>query len=67
MPRRREVPRRDATPDPKFGDRQVAKFINVLMQRGKKSIAESIAYGALQLVEERAQEEPVRLFRRAWK
>ncbi|HKC49369.1 MAG TPA: 30S ribosomal protein S7 [Myxococcota bacterium] len=65
MPRRREVPRRDATPDPKFGDRQVAKFINVLMQRGKKSIAESIAYGALQLVEERAQEEPVRLFRRA--
>ena len=65
MPRRREVPRRDATPDPKFGDRQVAKFINVLMQRGKKSIAEGIAYGALQLVEERAQEEPVRLFRRA--
>jgi small subunit ribosomal protein S7 len=65
MPRRREVPRRDAEPDPKFGDRQVAKFINVLMQRGKKSIAESIAYGALQLVEERAQEEPVRVFRRA--
>ncbi len=65
MPRRREVPRRDVDPDPKFGDRQVAKFINVLMQRGKKSIAESIAYGALQLVEERAQEEPVRLFRRA--
>jgi len=65
MPRRREVPRRDATPDPKFGDRQVAKFINVLMQRGKKSVAESIAYGALQLVEERGQEEPVRLFRRA--
>jgi small subunit ribosomal protein S7 len=65
MPRRREVPRRDATPDPKFGDRQVAKFINVLMQRGKKSVAESIAYGALELVEERGQEEPVRLFRRA--
>jgi small subunit ribosomal protein S7 len=65
MPRRREVPRRDATPDPKFGDRQVAKFINVLMQRGKKSTAEAIAYGALQLVEERGQEEPVRLFRRA--
>src|SRR5258706_15000105 len=65
MPRRREVPRRDATADHKFGDRQVAKFINVLRQRGKKSIAESIAYGALQLVEERAQEEPVRLFRRA--
>ena len=65
MPRRREVPRREAAPDPKFGDRQVAKFINVLMQRGKKSVAESIAYGALGLVEERSQEEPVRLFRRA--
>jgi small subunit ribosomal protein S7 len=65
MPRRREVPRRDTTPDPKYGDRQVAKFINVLMQRGKKSVAESIAYGALAMVEERGQEEPVRLFRRA--
>ena len=65
MPRRREVPRRDTTPDPKYGDRQVAKFINVLMQRGKKSVAESIAYGALAMVEERGQEEPVRLVRRA--
>jgi small subunit ribosomal protein S7 len=65
MPRRREIPRREATPDPKFGDRQVAKFVNVLMQRGKKSIAEGIVYGALQLVEERGQEEPVRVFRRA--
>jgi len=65
MPRRREVPHREAPPDPKFGDRQLAKFINVLMQRGKKSIAEAIAYGALELVEQRGQEEPVRLFRRA--
>jgi small subunit ribosomal protein S7 len=65
MPRRREIPRREATPDPKFGDRTLAKFINVLMQRGKKSTAESIAYGALALVEQRGQEEPVRVFRRA--
>jgi small subunit ribosomal protein S7 len=65
MPRRREVPRRDTTPDPKYGDRQLAKFINVLMSQGKKSTAESIAYGALGLVEERGQEEPVRIFRRA--
>jgi small subunit ribosomal protein S7 len=65
MPRRREVPRRDAAPDPKYGDRQLAKFINVLMSQGKKSTAESIAYGALGLVEERGQEEPVRVFRRA--
>jgi small subunit ribosomal protein S7 len=65
MPRRREVPRRETTPDPKYGDRQVAKFINVLMNCGKKSTAESIAYGALGLVEQRGQEEPVRVFRRA--
>ncbi len=65
MPRRREVPRRETTPDPRFGDRQVAKFINVLMSCGKKSTAESIAYGALGLVEERGQEEPIRVFRRA--
>jgi small subunit ribosomal protein S7 len=65
MPRRREVPRREAPPDPKFGDRQVAKFINVLMHCGKKSTAEAIAYGALELMEQRGQDEPVRLFRRA--
>ena len=56
MPRRREIPRREATPDPKFGDRQVAKFVNVLMQCGKKSVAEGIVYGALQMVEERVLE-----------
>jgi small subunit ribosomal protein S7 len=65
MPRRREVPRREAPPDPKFGDRQVAKFINILMVQGKKSVAESIAYGALELMEQRGNDEPVRLFRRA--
>ncbi|MGH9886210.1 MAG: 30S ribosomal protein S7 [bacterium] len=65
MPRRREVPKRETTPDPKYGDRQVAKFINVLMSCGKKSTAEAIAYGALGLVEQRGQEEPVRVFRRA--
>jgi len=65
MHRRREVPRRETTPDPKYLDRQVAKFINVLMSCGKKSTAEAIAYGALELVEQRGQEEPVRVFRRA--
>lgn len=65
MPRRRDVPIREAVPDPKFGDRQVAKFINVLMQRGKKSTAESICYGAFELVEQRGNDEPVRIFRRA--
>ncbi len=52
-------------PDPKFGDRQIAKFMNVLMRDGKKSVAERVAYGALDLVSERTQDEPLRVFRRA--
>ncbi len=47
MPRRREVPQRIILPDPKFGNEMLAKFINMVMERGKKSIAEKIVYGAL--------------------
>ena len=47
MPRRREVPKRDILPDPKFGSVELAKFMNVIMLSGKKSVAEGIAYGAL--------------------
>ena len=47
MPRRREVPKRQILPDPKFSSQEVAKFINVLMMSGKKSVAERIIYGAL--------------------
>ena len=65
MPRKGEIRRREVLPDPKYHDRLVTKFMNTIMSRGKKSIAESIAYGALELVEQRGQEEPVRLFRRA--
>jgi len=46
MPRRREVPKRDILPDPKFGNVEVSKFVNVLMSAGKKSVAERIIYGA---------------------
>ena len=42
MPRRREVPKREVLPDPKFGDQQVSKFINMIMRNGKKSVAEKI-------------------------
>ena len=65
MSRRREVPKRMVTPDPRFGDRLVGKFVNVLMSNGKKSAAEGIVYGAFDLVERRIQEEPLRVFRRA--
>jgi small subunit ribosomal protein S7 len=65
MPRRREIIRREIAPDPKFGDRQVAKFMNVLMKRGKKSTAERLLYGAFGIVEERLNEEPLKVFKRA--
>lgn len=53
MPRRREVPKREILPDPKHHSELLAKFINVLMISGKKSIAEKIIYGALSVMEER--------------
>jgi small subunit ribosomal protein S7 len=65
MPRRREVPKRRILPDPKFGDRLVAKFTNSLMLAGKKSVAEQIIYGAFDIVEKRAKEDPLRVFKKA--
>ena len=65
MPRRREVPKRKVQPDPKFGDRTVAKFVNCLMERGKKSVAEGILYGSFDLIEGRAKQDPLRLFKKA--
>ncbi len=53
MPRRREVPKREILPDPKHHSELLAKFINVLMVSGKKSIAEKVVYGALDLMQER--------------
>ena len=47
MPRRREVPKREVIPDPKYGNVQIAKFVNILMQAGKKSTAERIVYQAI--------------------
>lgn len=49
MPRRREVPKRLVLPDPKFGNEKLAKFVNMLMQSGKKSVAESVVYQALDI------------------
>jgi len=65
MPRRREVPKRKILPDPKFRDKNVAKFINVLMQGGKKSTAEKIIYGAFDIIEQRHKEEPLEVFKKA--
>ena len=65
MSRRREVPKRRVAPDPRFGDQTVAKFVNCLMSRGKKSTAESILYGSFDLIENRQPEEPLRVFKKA--
>ncbi len=65
MPRRREVPKRRINPDPKYGDRLVAKFINCLMYDGKKTVAERICYDAFDLIEKRTSEEPLRVFKKA--
>ena len=65
MPRRRVAAKRKINPDPKYQDRLVSKFINDLMRRGKKSVAEHICYGALALVEERAKEDPLKTFKKA--
>jgi small subunit ribosomal protein S7 len=65
MPRRREVPKREVMPDPKYGDQLVTKFMNVVMQDGKKAVAESIVYGAFDVVHERTREEPLGIFHRA--
>jgi len=65
MPRRREVPKREILPDPKFGDQQIAKFINMIMRSGKKSTAERIMYYALDNIAGKSSMEPVELMEKA--
>lgn len=65
MPRRREVPKRLITPDPKFKDKLVSKFMNVIMLHGKKATAEGILYGAFDVIRDRFKEEPLDVFRKA--
>src|SRR5690606_34852893 len=65
MPRRREVPKRKILPDPKYHDRMVAKFCNVVMRDGKKSTAEGIVYGAFDVIGTRYKEDPIEEFRKA--
>jgi small subunit ribosomal protein S7 len=65
MPRKGEVRRREILPDPKFHDRLVAKFINAMMEGGKRSVSERILYGAFDVVQERAKEDALGIFKRA--
>ena len=71
MPRKGEVPKRKPLPDPKFTDqpvdmrRRVTKFVNTVMQSGKKAIAERIVYGAFDIIAEKAKDDPVKVWDRA--
>ena len=65
MPRRREVPKRDILPDPKYRDQTVTKFVNIIMQDGKKSVAEKILYGALDIIQDRNKRDPLDTFNQA--
>ncbi len=65
MPRRREVPKRKILPDPKYHDPLVAKFVNCIMNRGKKSVAEGILYRSLDIIREKTKGDPIAIFRQA--
>ena len=62
MPRRREVPKREILPDPKLPSIDLSKFMNVIMESGKKAVAERIIYGALVQVEQKAGKDPLEIF-----
>ena len=65
MPRRREVPKRDILADPKYGSVEVAKFMNVLMTAGKKSVAERIVSGAFESISKKGGKDPLEVFTQA--
>jgi small subunit ribosomal protein S7 len=62
MPRRREIPKREVLPDPKYISQDVAKFINVVMTRGKKSVAERMVYGAFEQIAKKGNKDPLEVF-----
>ena len=65
MPRRRVPPKRDILPDPKYGDKTLAKFMNHVMVSGKKAVAEKIVYGALEQIKKNGSINPLEVFESA--
>jgi small subunit ribosomal protein S7 len=63
--RRAGAAHREIVPDPKFGSRLVAKFVNMMMTRGKKSVAAHIMYDALDTMQQRTKQDPLKLFKQA--
>jgi small subunit ribosomal protein S7 len=65
MPRRREVPKRETIPDPIFQSKLVTRCVNVIMEDGKKNLAERIFYDAMDVVKEKTNEDPIKVFHKA--
>ena len=65
MPRRRYVAKREVLPDPVYNSQLVTRFINSILRRGKKSTAERIFYGALDIIQTKTQDDPLKVFKRA--
>ena len=65
MSRRHRAEKREVLPDPKFGNMVVSKFMNSIMHAGKKSVAETIVYGALDMIEGKTKQNPVTVFEQA--
>jgi small subunit ribosomal protein S7 len=65
MSRRHRAERREILPDPKFGNLKVSRFMNSVMRQGKKSVAESIVYGALSTIEQKIKQNPIAVFEQA--
>lgn len=65
MPRRREVEKRNILPDPKFGSQVLSKFMNIIMESGKKAVAEKIVYGALELASTKSKKDALEIFTQA--
>ena len=65
MPRRKEVLRRATMPDSKYDSELISRFINSMMRDGKKSVAESLVYNAFNIIEQKTNESPVKIFEQA--
>jgi len=65
MPRRRVIAKREVLPDPKYNSKVLSKFMNILMGSGKKSTAESICYGAFEILQKKTGNDPLKVFKTA--
>jgi small subunit ribosomal protein S7 len=65
MPRKRVIEKRELSPDPKYHSQLVSKFVSCLMRKGKKSLAQSMLYGAFDIMKQKTKEDPLPLFQKA--